>query len=124
VGDTVQWWWPNSDDGYWPDGVPQEETVPAFVAAYKTRGYFPCETGDLEEGFEKIALYGNAQGTPKHASHQLPDGKWESKLGGGVDIQHDSLLELTGKEYGEVVCYLSRPMGLVGNEVQKPVEPA
>ena len=67
---------------------------------------------DIFEGLlEKIALYADgATQAPKHAAHQLPDGRWESKLGGGIDIQHDSLAELAGPIYGEVVCFLKRPI--------------
>jgi hypothetical protein len=68
-----------------------------------------CENGELENGFEKIAIYVDKTRKPTHAAHQLPNGKWESKLGGDVDIQHDSLAELTGELYGEAACYLRRP---------------
>ena len=39
VGDTSRRWWPNADGAYWPskeEGVPQEETVQAFIAALGT----------------------------------------------------------------------------------------
>ena len=39
AGDTLRRWWPNADGAYWPsleEGVPQEETLQAFVAAYGT----------------------------------------------------------------------------------------
>ena len=115
VGDTSRRWWPNADGAYWPskeEGVPQEETTQAFIAALGSRGYSICNTGDLEKGLEKIALYADsATQAPRHAAHQMPDGRWERKLGGGVDIQHDSLAELAGPVYGEVVCFLRRPIG-------------
>ncbi len=42
---------------------------------------------DIERGFEKIALFADsATQAPRHAAHQIPDGRWESKLGGGIDF--------------------------------------
>jgi hypothetical protein len=122
VGDTSIAWWPNNEDSYWPseeEGVPQEETVAALFAAYKVKKrYSLCEAGDLEPGFEKIAIFANAQGVPTHAAHQRSDGKWESKLGAGIDIWHDSLDELAGPLYGQVVHFLKRSTEAVEHEQQ------
>jgi hypothetical protein len=83
-------WWPDPRYiGYWPDGIAREETVEAFVAAYATLGYEPCDNGDLEQGFEKIALYLH-QGKPTHAARQLATGSWSSKLGPNIDVEHDT----------------------------------
>jgi hypothetical protein len=106
AGDEAECWWPN-EDGYWPDSVPREETIEAFVAAYATEGFAACDSGDLEEGYDKIAIYAIA-GVPTHATRQLPDGKWVSKLGELEDIQHDTLAELEGEAYGRVVWFLRR----------------
>jgi hypothetical protein len=112
VNDTSQRWWPGVDGDYWPseaEGVPQEGTLEAFIAAYGIRGYVVCDSETPEKGFEKIALYSNpATRTPSHAAHQLPDGRWESKLGSGIDIEHDSLDDLAGPTYGKAVCFLKR----------------
>jgi hypothetical protein len=122
AGDRLRRWWPNIDDHHWPsakEGVPQEETLEAFVAAFGTLkpGYLLCGGSALESGFEKVAIYVNpATGKPSHAAHQLPNGRWESKLGRGIDIQHDSLEELDGPLYGTAVCFLSRPIGVVEHE--------
>ena len=79
------------------------------MAAFSTKRYLPCETGDLEDGFEKIAIYADSSTqTPKHAAHQLRDGSWESKLGSGIDIIHESLAELFGPTYGDEVHFLKR----------------
>ena len=43
-----------------------------------------------------------------HASLQLADGKWTSKLGFLNDISH-SLHALEGELYGSVVCIMKRP---------------
>lgn len=124
VCDESQPWWPNRDDHYWPseeEGIPQKETVAAFIAAYGTKRYFACGKDDsLEVGFEKIAIYANPETQkPTHAARQRSDGGWWSKLGGGIDIWHDSLAELTGPLYGEVVCCLKRAKGYIANEERK-----
>jgi len=83
-------WWPDSRNiGHWPAGVPREESLGAFMAAYATLGYEPCLDGTLEPGFEKIVIY-VLSGTPTHAARQLNSGLWTSKLGQQVDVEHDT----------------------------------
>jgi len=87
-----------------------EETREAFVEAYGTIGFEECADGSLEAGFEKIALYGTADG-PKHAARQLSDGSWTSKLGPFEDITHQTLESLHDHgltPYGHVVAFLRR----------------
>ena len=110
AGDTSQPWWPDAGgDGYWPEGVPREETVDAFIAAYQSIGYTSCANGDCEDGVEKIAIYANANGRPTHAARQLPNGKWTSKLGQLQDIEHESLTDLADSDYGIAIRFLERP---------------
>ena len=114
LSDTTRRWWPGMYGDYWPGlnaGVPQEATLDAFVALFATQGYAIRESESLEVGFEKIAIYANPSTfSPTHAAHQLPNGKWESKLGRGIDIQHDSLGDLAGPTYGAAVRFLKRPI--------------
>jgi len=118
AGRTDVFWWadpfaPPLDD-YWPQGIPREETIEAFIELYRTFGYAPCDLtddGSLEPGYEKIALY--AEGTiPTHAAKQLPDGRWCSKLGLYEDIKHDNQACLNGPCYGCPVRFLRRPFSL------------
>lgn len=78
AGDTAHWWWPDLDPDndaiYWPPGVPLEETVDAFVAAFATLGYAPASGEQPEPGFEKIALFASGS-EPMHAARQLPSGR-------------------------------------------------
>ena len=114
AGVTHQWWWPDPlGEEYWPDQAPREETEEAFILAYQTLGYVPCAEIEQESGFEKIALYASADGTPTHAAKQLPSGRWTSKLGTLEDIIHDSPDSLTGEVYGEVVQIMKRPLSPV-----------
>jgi hypothetical protein len=111
AGDTNRWWWPgDAAQTYWPVGIPRLETLMAFCDAFATLGYTTCEQADLEAGFEKIALFADADGIPTHAARQLSDGRWTSKLGILEDIEH-ALEDLTGAAYGSVVQILKRPLG-------------
>ena len=105
AGDIENWWWPIG--GHWPDGIEEQETLAAFEAAYGTRGYAVCETPELEEGFEKVAIY-ELRGVPTHAARQLPDGNWTSKLGALEDVRHP-IEGLKVEIYGNPVRYLKRP---------------
>ena len=112
ANDATRPWWPNRYGvGYWPQGI-HEETLKAFVATYGSVGYTICDSPWLEEGVEKIAIYTDADGRPKHAARQLPDGRWTSKMGvRGIDIEHESLALVAGAEYGDIACYMKRPIG-------------
>ena len=68
-----------------------------------------CLSDSLESGFEKIALFVDPSGMPTHAARQLTDGRWTSKLGASVDIEH-SLRDLEGDQYGRVALVLRRPV--------------
>ena len=108
--DTTRFWWPTRvPPYYWPEKVPFEETVDAFVQAFSVQGYKRCPTSELEPGFEKVAIYVVPNGIPKHAARQLISGRWTSKLGRNVDIEH-SLEGLVGTTYGTVGCILRRPI--------------
>jgi hypothetical protein len=108
----VSWWWPSDDDrDTWPPGVPREETVAAFTAAFRTLGYDVALNESLEAGVEKIALFALAADRPTHATRQLSDGRWTSKLGELADIEHD-LRDLEGTAYGTVAVVLARPTGV------------
>ena len=106
AGDDRRWWWPTGF-AFWPDGVPSTETLDAFVSAFQTLGYEVCQTGDLESGQEKIAIYTSLMGLPTHASRQLPTGMWTSKLGPHHDIEHE-LEGVSASEYGHIARFMAR----------------
>jgi len=107
--DEMNWWWP-VPGAYWPPQVLQTETVEAFIEAYQTLGYELCDSDQWEDGFEKIAIYADAEGNPTHAARQLPSGQWTSKIGRGIDIEHDTLDGLSGILYGTPIRFLKRPL--------------
>src|SRR5262249_26347171 len=115
AGEHDRWWWPDPQmDYYWPDGVPREQTVEAFIEAYRTIGYEVCLDGVREAGFQKIVIYAKNNGEPTHAARQLPDGTWTSKLGQNVDVEHstpESILQFQDcYRYGRPLHYMRRPI--------------
>lgn len=95
---------------YWPTGNP---TVALwnFEEAFASIGYEVCSNGDLEPGYEKVALYVDRNGTPRHAARQAGDGAWLSKLGPDIDIRHMDVDGVSGDRYGRPVRYMRRPTG-------------
>jgi hypothetical protein len=116
AGDDTMWWEPVSSPTpgglggyYWPDGLPRKVSFPNYILAFKRQGYRECPDGSLEDGWEKVALYVDSQGTPTHAARQLPDGHWASKLGRSQDIEHDVPEAVGGPSaYGTVQAFLRR----------------
>lgn len=107
AGDTRRWWWP-SPAGYWPSGVRREEAIDAFEDAFATCGFSRCDSADLEDGFEKIAIYAKTA-EPTHAARQLQDGSWSHKLGNLQDITAElSSFDSIAGDYGSPVRYMRR----------------
>lgn len=102
ASDSTRWWWPLPVEfAYWPTGVAREETVTAFVSAFQLLGYEACASADTEPDYEKIAIYVDAATQkPTHMARQLPNGRWTSKLGSDVDIEHNALSGVEGPLYG------------------------
>jgi hypothetical protein len=107
ANDTKHWWQPGV---FWPVAVTGDDYgIAALEGAFVALGYVDCNENEaLEKGFEKVALYGSNL-FYTHASKQLPTGKWTSKLGRDVDIEHDSPDNVAGGVYGEVVQLMKRP---------------
>ncbi|MDQ6805143.1 MAG: hypothetical protein M3065_09265 [Actinomycetota bacterium] len=79
------------------------------VAAYAAIGYQPCDSVELDPSHEKIAVFADSSGEPRHAARQLPSGAWASKLGENVNIEHDDLGAVGGAFFGEPAQILCRP---------------
>jgi hypothetical protein len=103
-------YWPSKSPFFdWPNDLPRKANLPTFIQFFQRFGYLPCGDGELEPGFQKIALFANGK-KPSHAARQLPDGAWTSKIGGWVDVRH-TLASIEGGMYGEVVQCFRRPVG-------------
>jgi hypothetical protein len=101
---------------YWPtDVIPRNTALATMLELYRHEGGFePCDDGEFEPGFEKIALYMNQLGNVTHAARQKDHATWTSKLGVMEDIEHPRLSSLedaglTDDEYGKVSKFLKRP---------------
>ena len=109
AGDANDWWWPDSRRlRYWPDDVPRNESLEAFVEMFARLGYSVCPSAQSEVGYEKAAIY-CLNGLPQHAARQISSGLWTSKLGNAVDIQY-SLHGLEDSLYGAATVFLRRPL--------------
>jgi hypothetical protein len=110
AGEDHRWWSPDlAGRYYWPVRATRTETLKAVSEAFGTLGYVECDTDAPEDGFEKIALFADTNGTPTHVARQLATGSWTSKLGELEDIEHD-LRALEGSEYGQVAKVMKRPV--------------
>lgn len=110
VGITHGWVQPLDYPGkyvIWP--VAKEgSSVNAYGKMFAYYGFVDCDDGELEIGFEKIVIYGNAGAIFTHVAKQLPDGRWTSKLGGQSDVTHRTPETLAGSEYGQPLKYMRR----------------
>jgi hypothetical protein len=99
------WIWPDKDNDIvmWPSIIPRILNKAVFIKLFGLYGYKIISNKDisLEPNVKKIAIYVDSFNKPSHAARQLPNGKWTSKLGIGIDIEHDSLEVLEGQLYGK-----------------------
>lgn len=107
-GDTEHWWQPGM---FWPGVAPPDDFgIGVLERAFLELRYSDCGMNDgWEPGFERVALYGSGA-FYTHAARQLSTGKWTSKLGRDVDIEHETPDDVAGGVYGEVVQIMKRVM--------------
>lgn len=102
--------WPD-DDNRWPETVRRVETVDAFVELFLALGFeqIPISATGITPRFEKVAIFAADNGTvPTHVARQCGNGRWTSKMGVLVDIDHADLRCLEGGEYGYAVRLMRR----------------
>ena len=113
-------WWPTSTrkgtkngvEYYWPPSLPLTDEPTTFVRLFQGFGDSECQSAECVPGIEKVALFKVDQEI-RHASRQLPSGKWWSKLGPKKDIIHE-LSSLDEGIYGSECIYLQRHQLSVG----------
>jgi len=113
--DTGQWWelvipGRNIAGYYWP--IERDDRLQDWTDMFRLHGYQPTDSAGLEDGFERIAIYTDTDGTPQHAARQLASGKWTSKIGRWEDIEHGSPFELEGGDYGTIAIIMKRTRSL------------
>jgi hypothetical protein len=120
AGDTTRKWDPSMipfPGYYWPPNADRGREPDALKSVFESIGYEVCENGDLEEGYEKVALYVSSEnGRWTHAARQQQNGEWTSKLGNEQDIRHRSPHCFGGSDYGDVVYFMKRIRAGAGDE--------
>lgn len=110
AADDNEKWWSPLRYYYWPPNFKRELSLACFIEVWVTLlNYKLCGMDkEYEEDFEKVAIYCKI-GTdePEHMAKQLENGRWKSKLGEDIDIEHD-LETLEDEFYGEVTIILKR----------------
>lgn len=96
---------------YWPFGAQRGRDLNALISCFEAIGYILCDNDELEDGFEKVALFADQWGVWTHAAKQLDNGHWSSKLGDCEDIMHEKPYHLNSKLYGQVACCMKRVIG-------------
>jgi hypothetical protein len=112
--DETKPWWPIDPRKagryyYWPDGYPRNNSIRDFFLVFESFGYERCATGDIEEGYEKIAIYVDQSDVPKHLA-RTEEGKWKSKLGDLQDIHQHTLEAVETDEYGTAKYFMRKPL--------------
>jgi hypothetical protein len=97
--------------------TPLDHSVNGYAKLFRALYNFEiCDSYQLEEGIEKIALYENEDESGEkgfsHIALQLENGIWKSKLGSLEDIEHTELSALNGNFYGEPVLFMRRERGI------------
>lgn len=107
--DTTRWWSPDpSTTNHWPKDVPAWPSLAAFVEVFEREGYERCEDDVYVDHVEKIAIFAYPSEEPAHVARQLKGGKWTSKLGVSVDIEHNDLNAVACGLYGSVAVLMQR----------------
>jgi hypothetical protein len=117
VGDKTRHWSPTVlpiPGYYWPPNARRDDHPDALKSVFEAEGYEICTDGDLEEGYEKIALYVDKNGEWTHAAKQEINGEWSSKLGDEEDIRHKTPHCFSDAIYGEIAYFMRRH--IVGKE--------
>ena len=118
AGDTSQWW-DHTPRRYWPSYATRSERIESLQEVFVGLGFEECDDGTIQSGYQKIVLYED-QGAWEHASIQMPNGAWRSKMGEGPVIEHLNPESLSGGTYGSPMIYLSRPIDQASTGTERP----
>ena len=72
-------------------------------------GFEKCDDSSLEPGYQKVSLYED-HGAWQHASIQMPNGAWRSKMGEGPVIEHLNPESLSRGMYGNPTIFMHRAL--------------
>lgn len=100
--------WPDEREQFsWPIDMTRDETVSTMKRFFERLGFVVCSDSALETGFEKIAIYGNADGV-QHVARQKLRGMWTSKMGEKLDVDHATPEVLSDYIFGIVQVVMKR----------------
>lgn len=102
--------WPSTPNFYWPSNITNNSNLSSFIELYESIGYKICDDEKLENEFEKIAIF-ELNGNVTHASRQLTNGDWTSKLGHQPGISYDvshTIHSISNGVYGNVSVFMKR----------------
>ncbi len=103
------WWW-ISHKRKWPRKIKSTPFLYSYVKYFESLEFKRCESGEYEEGIEKIAIYYSSGDIFKHVAFRLDRDRWASKLGGWEDIYHKNVNCLAGGKYGIYIIYMKREL--------------
>jgi hypothetical protein len=108
--------WDTWGKAYWPTNIPRDWNLDTITRLFQSLGYQLCKSDGLEDEWEKVALYAVGDEC-RHIARQKPDGKWTSKLGNLLDLDHDTLeclcsVSIDDDSYGRVARIMRRPRKL------------
>ena len=106
AGDTTKPWI-HYTDHYWPEYASRSGNIQSLVEVFAGLGFKECDDSSVEDNYEKVALY-EQQDKWEHAAIQTPNGRWRSKMGQEVVIEHRSPESLSGGMYGNPTIYMRR----------------
>jgi hypothetical protein len=112
LGNTHEWIWPglNITNTKWPIDIPRLLNKNIFIKLFESYGFklIPNKDTGLVFDLQKIVLYVDYYNKPTHAARQLPSGRWTSKIGANLDIEHDTPEVLEGPLYGKVDIVMAK----------------
>ena len=106
AGDTSQWW-DHTPRRYWPSYATRSERIESLQEVFVGLGFEECYDVTFQFGYQKIALYED-KGTWEHATTQIPNQAWRSKMGRGPVIEYRSPESLSDGPYGNPMVYMRR----------------
>jgi hypothetical protein len=110
AGESHRWWQPGYSGYHWPETADKGDGIESLRNMFETLGYVVCDNEELEQGFDKVALYADNEGYWTHAAKQKDNGLWISKLGRGFDITHRTPHCFGGPNgYGNAVYFMKKP---------------
>ena len=94
---------------WWPEGVPCNEKKESLIALFEYFGFTRCDNANMENNYDKVALYADEQGWT-HAAKVIGEGVLHSKIGTAWDINHGDDDIFSDTSYGSIFVFMKRPI--------------